>query len=304
MDDRYGRTARPDARPGMIRSMVRWLAPLLCLALVLTGVAAARLRRRELADQWEVRPVAITHRGDDSAPENSLAAIANAAADGADYAEIDVRLTADGTPVVFHDSRTGRLAANGHDVRVSKLTDRELAHIPMRDRGMIYHVPTLAQAIETAQRSSDHISLLLDLKTGSQTAPRLTSAVARVIERHRFTDRAMLMATNDRAIRLLRTRHPDWTVGKCISPKGRPAVVWPNDVSFVVMRGTRLTPEIVRRARRDNVPIYAGVGNDYREANRCLRMGADGILGDNTYRVNEVTRSHAVYVAAGDMTGN
>ncbi|MBT1161437.1 MULTISPECIES: glycerophosphodiester phosphodiesterase family protein [Bifidobacterium] len=302
MDD-YNSLIRTDTRTTTFRRMFRWVAPLLCLTLVLTGVAAARLRRREHADQWEIRPVSIAHRGDDSAPENSLNAIANAATDGADYAEIDVRLTADGTPVVFHDERTGRLAANGHDLRVAKLADRELEHMTMRDRGTDYHVPTLAQAIETAQRSSDHLSLLLDLKTGPKGAPKLTRAVADVIERHDFADRVMLMSVTDEAVRLLLRNHPDWTIGKCVSPKGDPAIMWPKGVDFVVMRGNRLTREVVERARRDNVPIYAGVGSDYREANRCLMMGADGILGDNTYRVNKVTRSHAVYVAAGDMTG-
>lgn len=290
-----------DTRTTTFRRMFRWVAPILCLALVLTGVAAARLRRREHTDQWEIRPIAIAHRGDDSAPENSIDAIANAATDGADCAEIDVRLTADGTPVVFHDERTGRLAANGRNIRVAKLTDRELEHMRMRDRGTDYHVPTLAQAIETARRSSDHLSLLLDLKTGPKGAPKLTRAVADVIERHDFADRVMLMATNDTAIRLLLRDHPDWVIGKCISPKGDPAIIWPKGVDFVVMRGARLTREVVDHARRDNVPIYAGVGNDYREANRCLTMGADGILGDNTYRVNKVTRSHTAYVAAGDM---
>lgn len=42
--------------------------------------------------------------------ENSLAAIALAVADAADMIEFDVRLSADGEPVVLHDARTGRTA--------------------------------------------------------------------------------------------------------------------------------------------------------------------------------------------------
>ena len=57
------------------------------------------------------RPVFVAHRGaSDRALENSPAAFALAVSDGADMIEFDVRLSADGVPVVFHDDRTGRTA--------------------------------------------------------------------------------------------------------------------------------------------------------------------------------------------------
>jgi len=57
------------------------------------------------------RPVFAAHRGaSDRALENSPAAFALAVSDGADMIEFDVRLSADGVPLVFHDDRTGRTA--------------------------------------------------------------------------------------------------------------------------------------------------------------------------------------------------
>ena len=51
-----------------------------------------------------------------SRPENTLAAFDRAAALGADALEIDVRRTADGVVVVFHDDDTARLTGDaGHD---------------------------------------------------------------------------------------------------------------------------------------------------------------------------------------------
>ncbi len=47
----------------------------------------------------------IGHRGASAAyPENTLAAFEGASALGADWVELDVRLTADGTPVIHHDA--------------------------------------------------------------------------------------------------------------------------------------------------------------------------------------------------------
>ncbi len=51
----------------------------------------------------------IAHRGGSlEAPENTLAAIRQATQLGSDWQEVDVTLSADGVPVVFHDDELGR----------------------------------------------------------------------------------------------------------------------------------------------------------------------------------------------------
>ncbi|KAB7789430.1 glycerophosphodiester phosphodiesterase family protein [Bifidobacterium cebidarum] len=286
------------------RWMTRILILVLSLALVLgVGMLSAVRTRRKEQDEvggWQVKPLSIAHRGDDSAPENSTHAIANAGANGADYAEVDVRLDADGVPVVFHDRMTGRLAAGGRNVPVDSLSTHELQHMHMRQNGENFHVPTLDEAIMAAQHANDHLGLLLDLKTGSAGAGRLTHAVSDVIERRDFAGRVMVMAVNDDAITAMRALHPDWQIGKCVSPAGHPEVGWPRDASFVVMRGDRMDEAIVSRANRDNVPIYAGVSANYREGSRCLKMGADGVLGSSARSVHELADRFALAVHDGE----
>ena len=51
-----------------------------------------------------IMPKIIAHRGaSGSAPENTLAAIRLAAEHGATWIEIDVNISSDGVPVLFHD---------------------------------------------------------------------------------------------------------------------------------------------------------------------------------------------------------
>lgn len=59
--------------------------------------------------QSTIMPLIIAHRGASAyAPENTLAAFELACAQGADMLELDVRCSADGAPVVFHDETTAR----------------------------------------------------------------------------------------------------------------------------------------------------------------------------------------------------
>jgi glycerophosphoryl diester phosphodiesterase len=121
------------------------------------------------------------HRGgaaDDRASQNTLAAFESAIAMGCDYVEFDVRLTADGVPVVFHDDELSDGSARsiaGH--RIDELAETHLvtldevlelirgrvkAHVDLKVRGqaidLVQHVVATLGAgdviITTAEDSS------------------------------------------------------------------------------------------------------------------------------------------------------
>jgi glycerophosphoryl diester phosphodiesterase len=90
--------------------------------------------------------------GDDRSAENTLAAFEAAIAMGCDYVEFDVRLTADGTPVIFHDDELHdadlRLSIAGHrldeftgvvlvtlDEVLALIKGRIKAHVDLKVRG-------------------------------------------------------------------------------------------------------------------------------------------------------------------------
>ena len=122
-------------------------------------------------------PHVVSHRGEGTgAPENSLSAINEAFALGADIVEIDVRVTKDDIPVLMHDTTLMR-TTNQEDVdaarpEVKDWTYDELKELALFDPSGLCEeastrevtrcqIPTLAEAVETARGQG---LLMLDYK--------------------------------------------------------------------------------------------------------------------------------------------
>ena len=90
---------------------------LLLIGLLLTSFAAASERqsvfsqsKSENAKRAPGRPLVIAHRGGaKESTENTISAFQRAIQIGADGIETDLRLTADGVVVVYHDEKFGRV---------------------------------------------------------------------------------------------------------------------------------------------------------------------------------------------------
>src|SRR5262249_32888341 len=138
---------------------------------------------RSLADR---PPVLVTaHRGHArAAPENTLSAMRKAIESRADYAEMDVQLTADGKVVLLHDRDLKRLA--GVSRRLDELSYDEVRQL---DVGSWFapafsgeRVPTLAEVIALCRGK---IRLNIELKFFGPDR-RLARAVAELIREQDF----------------------------------------------------------------------------------------------------------------------
>jgi glycerophosphoryl diester phosphodiesterase len=94
----------------------------------------------------------VAHRGASAEqPENTIAAFEAAARAGADVVELDVRVTADGVPVVLHDpdvSGTTDGAGQVHELTLEQIKELNAA----ADGAARQEVPTLAEAVTAASR--------------------------------------------------------------------------------------------------------------------------------------------------------
>jgi len=88
----------------------------------------------------------IAHRGDaTTALDNTIEAFENAYQAGADGIEFDVRLSADGVPVVHHNMMLSTETANGF---VEDYTLEQILKLNRIRDGVRYKIPTLADVLE------------------------------------------------------------------------------------------------------------------------------------------------------------
>lgn len=124
------------------------------------------------ATEFDVAAFVYAHRGlwGGDIPENSLAAFRAAHAAGIGV-ELDVRLTADEIPVVFHDASLERMC--GRAEWISSVSANELSQRPLPDGSAI---PTL----ETVLDVMGDMPVLIELKVDRQAGP-IAERVADVI---------------------------------------------------------------------------------------------------------------------------
>jgi glycerophosphoryl diester phosphodiesterase len=147
------------------------------------------------------RPV-VAHRGDSAhAPENTMPAFERAVRLGADGLEFDVRLTADGVPVVHHDAALDRTTGGAGLVAARTLAGvRALdagAHFspdggrsfPFRGIGVV--VPTLDEVLGAWPA----MPVLIEIKE-----PVASAVVRATLDRHAAAGRAVVASFVDAAV--------------------------------------------------------------------------------------------------------
>mgnify|MGYP002652730209 CR=1 FL=1 len=144
-------------------------------------------------------PIGLAHRGGALHPanagrENTLAAFRMAAGMGLGYLETDVKLTADGHLVCFHDDTLDRCTdATG---RVGARTLEQLREVRVEGAEPI---PTLLEALEALPDAC----FTVDLKDRAAIAP-----MARLLQRRDLAERVCVAGASDGALGLLAEQTP------------------------------------------------------------------------------------------------
>jgi glycerophosphoryl diester phosphodiesterase len=153
----------------------------------------------------------FAHRGiHQREPENTLAAFAEALASGVDGIELDVRQTACGNLVCFHDPFTRRLL--GRSGRVRKLTLDELLESQVQHPTSRRRRP-LATLDEALALLSDSVEIILDLKQESVRATTFERDTVALLRRHGLCESVVISSFNPWVLKRTRQCAPEFRTG-------------------------------------------------------------------------------------------
>jgi glycerophosphoryl diester phosphodiesterase len=224
------------------------------------------------------RAVEITgHRGSKvRAPENTLSALQQAIAEGADYAEIDVQTTADGIVVLLHDADLMRVASVNR--RLRDINYHELKDI---DVGSWFatefsseRIPTLQEAIDLAR---GRIKLNIELKF-TWPDPTLTQKVGNIIRQKRFSSDCVVSSLNFQSLTEIKRTFPELSTGFIVfKVAGNLSRM---EANFLSISAARATPRLVRQLHRQGRAVHVWTVNDLNNVVSMIEMGVDNIITD------------------------
>ena len=226
------------------------------------------------------------HRGASGlAPENTIAAILEAIECGANYAEIDVHLTADGQVVLMHDDSVNRTTDGTGNIW--ELTLEELEGL---DAGSWFSeefagepVPTLRDVIRLA---SGKIKLNIEIKVTPEE-PEVASAVVGIIRTENFGRSCMITSFDRQTVEEVRRIAPDIITG-LIFGSDYPADVMEGEWEVLSCNQEIVNQNFVNRAREAGKLVHVWTVNDEMAMMRLIDLKVDGIITDYPDLLKEV----------------
>lgn len=225
-----------------------------------------------------------------NAPENTVAAMKAAASEGADAVECDIRRTADGEFVAFHDATTGRLC--GRDWKISETSWAHLKNLRVLDEEPIAHLdeilnlailrPGLELFLELAlQKESDAADLALQVQRAG-----VQSRVYPLV----FSHKAGLLAAARRAVPgigcAVMPLFPSNMLGTAQAAGASKVcagwVDWPlaRELFYFGAAACDFKKQ-ADEADAAGVEISAGIANNPRDMRRLVEMGARAVWTDD-----------------------
>jgi glycerophosphoryl diester phosphodiesterase len=238
------------------------------------------------------RPI-VGHRGNAAhAPENTMESFRQALATGAECVEFDVRLSADGVPVVMHDPTLDRTTDSTGAIASLSVEQLQAADagarftrdggrtFPYRDKGL--RVPTLEDVLTELV----DVPLLLEIKT-AQVAP----AARRVIERHGAESRCVIASFDAQAIEPFRGSRIATGASRDEAVRLIPRIVTRRPVRSLPFSVMCLPPRLngvpipiasfVRLTRPAGCLVHVWTINEPDKARHLWSVGVRGIVSDD-----------------------
>ncbi len=231
----------------------------------------------------------VAHRGASAAePENTVSAFDAAVRAGADVVELDVRLTADGVPVVLHDPDVAATTDGSGPVHTMTLADVKRLDASRASPGR-HEIPTLAEALEAIGRA-DGVAADLEIKNipGEDAFDSPTEAILeasiRTLDEVAFRGPVLISSFNWLTIERSKQLEPGIATGfltiSAVDPRAALVYVRQHGHDFVLPQANALVDAgepFVAEAHADGVRVGTWTVDDESTIETLFGWGVDAV---------------------------
>jgi len=241
-------------------------------------------------------PDIIAHRGaSEDAPENTMASIEEALNQGSDAVEIDIRMTSDGVPVLFHDTTTARTI---NDTQSRFIRDMTLAEVRALDAGSFFsdefkgeQIPTLEEALDYLQGT---VPIFLDLKVYDQA---FSDEIMRLVEQYNMVDQVIILTFDRAQLEYFKSVNDNYEttllLGAFIGDFTR--LINYDYIDHFAFESSLLinNPSYIERLHNIDKKVYVWTVNDRNRLAQVVELEVDGIITDRPLIAREVAYGRA-----------
>lgn len=241
------------------------------------------------SNRMSTSPVfAVAHRGASAyVPENTVAAFDEAIRLGARAVEFDLRLSADGVPVVIHDETVDR-TTSGH----GRVADLELLDLRRFDAGSWMHrrfagirIPTLEEALMAI---GPHAAPVIELKV--PPPPSLLE----LLRKYDLEQDALILSFDRSWLATVRKNSKEVALGLLAESWAYdlPETARRLDAGVLALGVEAVGPSQVAAAEGFGLELWCFTANDVGMVAACAAMGVTGIITDrpDLIRTREAAR--------------
>lgn len=298
-----------------MRGSVAWMLSALALALTACGddgepmtsstPARAIVRERIAA----LRPAAVLgHRGAGvnrpglSLVENSVSSLVAAMTAGADGAELDVELTADGRLLLMHDDTLERTTSCSGCLSALSFDAARQCRLKDGDGNLTDEVPPTLEEVFAALPASALVNIELKVygpacRTAATGAGELARATIAAVRSLGVAERVILSSFDEEALRVVKAEAPDLYAGFLIVGLRARNIQTAIDLKADAIHAggafpfLTLPPAEIAAAHAAGLQVNTWTVNDVPSAQLLLDSGVDTIITDEAALLRQVLQS-------------
>ena len=247
--------------------------------------------------QFEL-PLNIGHRGHANTLENTITSFHESIDMGSEMMELDVRLSSDGVPIVFHDATLKRMAKRSGAVR-----KRTAEYLTAIDLGDGFTIPTLE---ETLTQLLPRIPVNIEMKFDDLNYRPLVKAVLTAVSNTQAQKRVLVSSFYHQALDILNRAAPEVATAPLFGDEtGHPhsddlkrlsaLSSWNSDLPFsrpaAVVSHDMIDSRLCQQFCESNLSLLTFTVDDAEEMKRLIDLGVEGIMTNRPDILQEILNS-------------